>query len=393
MSTADTTASLVTEQAAHQQAETAPAYGEETLRLFIDSVKEYAIFLLDPQGQVQSWNSGAERIKGYRAPEILGQHFSVFYPPDERARGTPAQHLRQAAAGGRLEDEGWRVRKDGTRFWANVVITPLYDADGRLRGFGKVTRDLTERRQAEGALQQANTSLGQQVAARTTELQRALEELQQFAYVASHDLKEPLRMVTNFVQLLAQHYKGRLDTEAEQYIDFAVEGAQRMGALIHDLLAYARLETRQEEWGPLERVLADTLRLLQPVVTESGATITHTPLPTVVADGRQIDQVLQNLLSNALKFRGPEPPRIQLRARRQGPDWVVAVQDNGIGFDPQYAERIFKMFQRLHTHRAYAGSGIGLAVCKKVIERHGGRIWAESTPGQGATFFFTLPAL
>jgi light-regulated signal transduction histidine kinase (bacteriophytochrome) len=258
-----------------------------------------------------------------------------------------------------------------------------------------MTRDLTERRQAEEALRQANASLEQRVAARTTELQRALEELQQFAYVASHDLKEPLRMVTSFVQLLAQQYRGRLDAEAEQYIDFAVEGAQRMGVLIHDLLAYARLETRQEEWGPteLERVLTDTLRLLQPAVTESGATITHTPLPTVVADGRQLGQVLQNLLSNALKFRGSEPPRIQLRAQRQGPDWVVAVQDNGIGFEPQYAERIFKMFQRLHTHRAYAGSGIGLAVCKKVIERHGGRIWAESTPGQGATFFFTLPAL
>src|SRR5215510_11024301 len=184
MSTADTKASLVTEQAAHQRAEAAPAYGEETLRLFIDSVKEYAIILLDPQGQVQSWNSGAERIKGYRAPEILGRHFSVFYPPDEQARGTPAQHLRQAAASGRFEDEGWRVRKDGTRFWANVMITALYTPDGQLRGFGKVTRDLTERRRAEEALRQANASLEQRVAARTTELQRALEELQQFAYVA-----------------------------------------------------------------------------------------------------------------------------------------------------------------------------------------------------------------
>src|SRR5262245_4387876 len=393
MSTSDANAPLRAEQAAHRQAEVAKEESEEILQLFVNSVTDYALFLLDPQGHVMSWNRGAEQIKGYQAHEIVGQHFSRFYPPEDVAAGKPAWELQVAATEGRIEDEGWRVRKDGTRFWANVVITALYDASGRLRGFGKVTRDLTERRQAEETLRQTNASLEQRVATRTAELQRSLEDLQQFAHVAAHDLQEPLRLVSSFVQLLAQRYHGRLDTDADEYIGYVVEGTRRMSQLLQDLLSYARLEAGQDTRAPtdLERVVADTLQILQPAITESGATVTHGRLPTVVADGRQIGQVVQNLLSNALKFRGPEPPRVQLWARRQGAEWIIAVQDNGIGIEPRYAQRIFGMFERLHTRTAYSGSGIGLAICKRIIERHGGRIWVESEPGKGATFFFTLP--
>jgi len=394
MSTSDdATAARRDIQAARRQVQLALVESQETLEIFINSVTDYALFLLDPQGHVLSWNSGAQRIKGYQPGEILGRHFSLFYPPEDQAQGRPEHNLLRAQAEGRSEDEGWRVRKDGTRFWANVIITALRDKKGVLCGFGKVTRDLTERKRAEEALRQANATLEQRVVTRTAELQRSLEDLQQFAHIVAHDLQEPLRMVTSFVQLLAQRYQGRLDTDAGEYIGYAVEGTQRMYQLLQDLLAYARLEAGQHTRAPtdLEQVVADTLKILQPALTESGATVTHGSLPTVVAESRQIGQVVQNLLSNALKFRRPEAPRIHLWAQQQGDEWVIAVQDNGIGIEPRHAERIFGMFQRLHPREAYPGTGMGLAICRKIVERHGGRIWVESTPSQGATFFFTLP--
>jgi light-regulated signal transduction histidine kinase (bacteriophytochrome) len=229
---------------------------------------------------------------------------------------------------------------------------------------------------------------------RAAQLQRANEDLRQFAYVASHDLQEPLRMVTIYMQLVVQRYQSQLDAEAQEFIGYAVEGAQRMQALILDLLAYSRVETQREEESETdsEAVLEQVLRDLQLAVAESGAVVTHDPLPLVTAVPGQLRQVLENLLSNAVKFRGPEPPRIHLSAQRQETEWVFSVRDNGIGLDPGQATRIFQMFQRLHTRKEYPGTGMGLAICKKIVERHGGRIWVASEPGQGATFFFTLPA-
>ena len=220
------------------------------------------------------------------------------------------------------------------------------------------------------------------------------EELRQFAYVASHDLQEPLRMVTSYVQLLAERYHDQLDAEAQEFIGYAVEGAQRMHALIVDLLAYSRVERQAPEWTETdgEVVVEQAMHDLRLAVAESRAVVTHDALPTVTAVPGQFRQLLENLLSNALKFRGPEPPRIHLSAQRQGTEWVFSVRDNGIGLDPLHATRIFQMFQRLHTHREYPGTGIGLAICKKIVTRHGGRIWVESELGKGATFFFTLPA-
>jgi signal transduction histidine kinase len=230
---------------------------------------------------------------------------------------------------------------------------------------------------------------------REGQLQRANADLQQFAYVASHDLQEPLRMVTSYLQLLAQRYHAQLDADAQEFIGYAVEGAQRMQTLILDLLAYSRVETQDAEWTETDSaaVLELALSDLRLTVAESGAVVTHDPLPTVRAVAGQLRQVFENLISNALKFRGPEPPRIHLAAQRQGTEWVFSVRDTGIGLDPTQAERIFQMFQRLHTRKEYPGTGIGLAICKRIVERHGGRIWVESTPGQGATFFFTLPAV
>jgi len=226
------------------------------------------------------------------------------------------------------------------------------------------------------------------------ELARSNSDLQQFAYVASHDLQEPLRMVASYTQLLAKRYRGKLDEEADEFIAYAVNGANRMQALIQDLLAFSRVDRQGQnfERTSVEALLGYALENLKGALEESRAVVTHDPLPTVMADERQVLHLLQNLLSNAIKFRGPEPPRVHLSAERRNGDWLFSVRDNGIGIDPQYRERIFVIFQRLHTSAEYPGTGIGLSLCKKIVERHGGRIWMESQLGQGATFYFTLPA-
>ena len=356
---------------------------EERFRLLVRDVREYAILTLDLEGRVASWNDGAERINGYKAEEIIGRHFSCFYPPEDVARGKPAKLLQLALAEGRAGDEDWRVRKDGSRFWANVVITALKDDTGQLRGFSKITRDYSDRKQAEEALKK-----------QAAELARSNADLEQFAYVASHDLQEPLRMVISFMQLLEKRYRGKLDADADEFIGFAVDGATRMKQLISDLLTYSRVSTSLEEPAPTdcEMVLLNVMTNLGLSLQESGAVVTHDPLPTVHANYSQTVQLLQNLVANAVKFRGPQPPRVHISALRTRTEWVFSVSDNGIGISPEHCERIFVIFQRLHDRISYPGTGIGLAICKKIVERHGGRIWVESTSGEGSTFFFTIPA-
>jgi signal transduction histidine kinase len=243
--------------------------------------------------------------------------------------------------------------------------------------------------QTSAAHQQAQAALAQ----RAAELERSNTDLEQFAYVASHDLHEPLRKVASFTKLLAQHCQGRLDTQSEKYMAYIVDGATRMQQMIQDLLTYSRAGREENTLEPIsmEAVLKETLVTLDPVIQESGAAISYNSLPTVLAQPAQIRQLLQNLLSNALKFRGDQPPRVHVSAKQQDQGWVFAVRDNGIGLDSQYADRIFVLFQRLHGVGTYPGTGIGLALCKKIVERHGGHIWVESQPGHGATFFFTLP--
>ncbi len=347
---------------------------EQTLEHWVAAVMDYAILLLDPQGHITSWNAGAERLKGYRAEEIIGQHFSRFYPQDAIDRGWPQRELEVALAEGRFEDEGWRVRKDGSRFWANVVITALRDGGGSPRGFLKITRDLTERKQAEEDLARSN------------------RDLEQFAYVASHDLQEPLRAVSGCVQVLQRRYKGQLDGRADELIAHTVDGVSRMQALISDLLAFSRI-ARGKAFEPTDSAAALGVALanVEVAVREAGAVVTHGPLPVVRADPGQLAQLFQNLVGNAVKFLGPSPPRVHVGAERHDGHWFFSVKDNGIGISPEYFERIFTVFQRLHTRDEYPGTGIGLAMCKRIVERHGGRIWLESEPGKGSTFFFTVP--
>lgn len=244
------------------------------------------------------------------------------------------------------------------------------------------------------AIQRQNEELERRVAERTADLKRSNEDLEQFAYVASHDLQEPLRMVSSYTQLLSRRYKGRLDADADEFIAYAIDGATRMQALIGDLLAFSRLSRR----GVAPPVSADgaldeALARMTTAIDESRAVITRTPLPSVRADRGQFVQLLQNLIGNAIKFRGDAVPTIQVTATQTAGEWLFAVRDNGIGIDPQYAERIFGIFQRLHNRAAYPGTGIGLAVCKRIVEQMGGRIWVESRPGEGATFYFTMAAV
>ncbi len=389
---------------AHRQA--------ELLRLLIQGTGDYAIFMLDPHGRVATWSAAAERINGYAAEEIVGRHFSRFYPPEDVARGWPDEGLRRAEAAGRFEDEGWHVRKDGSRYWANVVLAPLRDPAGRLLGFSKISSDLTERKRAEeevrnhrDRLARANEVLHAEIAERqraeerlrrtAEDLARSNRDLEQFAYVASHDLQEPVRMVSLYVQLLERRYHDRLDERARQYIARAVGGARHMQALVKDLLAYARAGTLKKEPEPVDcRVVFDrALDHLTAAVRASGAEVTRGELPAVLGDGTQLVQLFQNLVGNAIKFRGDKPPAVRVEAVAEGAWWRFSVRDNGIGIDPRYHGRLFVIFQRLHGRDEYPGTGIGLAICKRIVERHGGRIWLESEPGRGTTFYFTLPAV
>ncbi|WP_123622339.1 PAS domain S-box protein [Halorubrum sp. CSM-61] len=592
---------------------------EAEFHSLVDAITEYAIFSLDPDGNVTSWNEGAKAIKGYEAEEILGEHISAFYTETDREAGVPERNLKAAAEAGSVEDEGWRVREDGSRFWANVTITAIRDADGTLEGYLKITRDMTERHnrqrgleselhqilnrvsdgffglddewrftymndcaaellevspeEANGAVvwdlfpeaadspfyenyvrameeqesvsfeeffppldawfevsaypsvtglsvyfrdvterrrhQQAirdrerelkahkdyindvlNTiddlfyvidregnfrrwnesvrsvtgytdeeieemgplgliveedrerladnigetfktgngrieasvrtksgdripvefvasvidtpddehmiaGIGRDISERK-ERQRQLEEsnerLEQFAYAASHDLQEPLRMVSSYLQLIDERYADALDEDGQEFLEFAVDGADRMREMIDGLLAYSRIESKGDSFEPveLEAVVADVRDSLQMRSDECEAEITVDSLPRVEGDRGQLHQLFQNLLDNAMAYSGDAPPRIRVSAERDGERWVVSVSDEGVGIDPADADRVFEVFQSLDGPDGN-GSGIGLALCKRIVERHGGDIWVDSRPGAGATFSFTLP--
>lgn len=472
---------------------------EEQYRMLLDGIRDHAIFMIDPQGRIVSWNAGAERIKGYRADEIIGRNFSCFFSREDIERGRPQEILRMTAASGRYAEQGMRVRKDGSQFFASVTFTALRDPAGNLRGFSEFSHDLTERRESEAKyralleaapdamvvvnqggeivllniqaekqfgyrrdellgqevsaiiptgfaerliaddLRSAADALAQQIGtgieltarrkdgspfpieimlsplesaegilvtaairdisvrkkaeAELRELSRSNTDLAQFAYVASHDLQEPLRIVASCTQLLAERYKGKLDADADTTIAFAVDGANRMRRLIQDLLVYSQVAAKKEELHDIssEHALQEAVTNLSGAIEHSGAEITHDSLPRVLGDDRQLAQLFQNLISNAIKYQGSNVPQIHISAAREcNNKWIFSVKDNGIGIDSQYFERIFGVFQRLHKRAEFPGTGIGLAICMKIVERHGGRIWVESQLGIGSEFHFVL---
>jgi PAS domain S-box-containing protein len=606
---------------------------EEKYRMLVDGVCDYAIFMLDLRGQIVSWNAGAEKVKGYKAEEIIGCNFSCFFPPEEIKQGRPEELLRLTAISGRREEQGMRVRKDGSRFLANITFTALRDREGNLQGFSEFSHDLSESKEsgakyrglleaapdamvvvnqsgeivllnvqaekqfgyrrdelvgqkvkniipkgfaerliadgtrsaAEALAQQIGTgielsgrrkdgsefpieimlsplesaegilvtaairnisirkdaekhlaqmegryrglleaapdamvvvnqsgeivllnvqaekqfgyrrdelvgqkvkniipkgfaerliadetrsaaeALAQQIGTgielsgrrkdgsefpieimlsplesadgvivvtaairnitvrkktdlqlvqKVEELNRSNEELQRFGYVASHDLQEPLRMVASYTQLLAKRYKGKLGKDADEFIAFAVDGCTRMQGLIQDLLAYSRSGTDGKvlHKRSSEDALNNALKNLSGTIEESGAVVTHDALPVITTDDRQLAQVFQNLVGNAIKYHGTEVPAVHISATRKNlEEWAFSVRDNGLGIEAQYFERIFILFQRLHGPTEFKGTGIGLAICKKIVEGLGGRIWVESQLGKGSTFYFVLP--
>ncbi len=606
---------------------------EENCLMLVDALQEYAVVMLDPEGMVLSWNAGAERTKGYQSEEILNHNFSCFFTPEDIVEGRPTEVLRLTAAIGRLEEEGMRMRKDGSLYLAKVTTTRLRERDGQVRGFWEVSRDLSESKESEAkyrglleaapdamvvvnekgkivllnvqaekefgyrrnelvgqkvtniipegfaerlvadgtrtaaqalaqqigtgielygrrkngsefpieimlsplesaegilvtaairdisvrkaaethlaqmegryrglleaapdamvvvnqrgeivllnlqaekqfgyhrnelvgqkvknvipegfaerlvadALRSTEDALAQQIGTgmeltgrrrdetefpieimlsplesaegilvtaairdisvrkaaeanllhKVEELNRSNDELEQFAYIASHDLQEPLRMVASYTQLLSRRYKGKLDADADEFIGFAVDGASRMQRLIRDLLEYSRVRTKGMDLSATsgEEALHRALSNLSGAIGDSGARVTHDPLPNVMADEIQLVQLFQNLIGNAIKYQNAEVPRVHISATRNGGGkFIFSVKDNGLGIDSQYFEKIFGMFQRLHKREEFTGTGIGLAICKKIVERHGGSISVESELGRGSTFRFALAA-
>ncbi len=497
-------AKLTRDLTERRRAEAVHRQNEERLRLMVDSVKDFAIIMLDREGRVITWNTGAERTEGYRAEEILGRHFSRFYPPEDVAQGKPEWELDRAAREGQLEDEGWRVRKDGSRFWANVVITPIRDAQRVLVGFAKVTRDATERRRAEAEIRRQKgfteqlinsstdgilafdrdcrytlwsegmarisgvkaeevmgrpalevfpffkdtgedkhyvaalegrkvTAEGGRYSAREPadhtvleaqysplvgengqivgglaivrdvterkrveeELARSNAELEKFSYSVSHDLRAPLRAIDGFARALHEDYGSALNADGQRLLGVIRDNAQRMGQLIDALLNFSRAGRQQ-----LVTTSVDLTALAQSVVDELRRTaggvaveVTLQPLPPITGDATLLRQVLVNLIGNAFKFsRNRAHPRVDIAARREGDAVIYYVKDNGAGFDMRYKDKLFGVFQRLHHVEEFEGTGVGLALAQRIIDRHGGRIWAEGKPNEGATFYFTLPS-
>jgi PAS domain S-box-containing protein len=476
--------------------------GEERLRLLLESIKDYSILMLDPDGLVATWNKGAERIKGYRSEEIVGRHFSHFYPPADVAQGKPEHELAIAVAEGRCEDEGWRVRKDGTQFWAEVVITPIYNDDGKLRdisvrkaaekhlaqmesryrglleaapdamvvvnpdgeivllnlqaekqfgyrrdellgqkvkniipeGFAErliaddlrsaedalaqqigtgieltgrrkdgsefpieimlsplgsaekilvtaAIRDITERKRNETTLQEKNA-----------ELQVAVNELGSFSYSVSHDLRAPLRAIDGYSQILLKQYGSLLSGEPRKYLQRVRDNTVRMGHLVDDLLRFSRLGRQPlvKQLVPIDKIVTQALREAQQQFPGRSVNVIVGDLPSVWGDAALLKQVFTNLIDNAFKYtQRRDDAVIEIGSRKIGDEQVFVISDNGVGFDMQYAGQLFEVFQRLHRAEDFAGTGVGLAIVQRIVQRHGGRIWAEAAVDHGATFYFS----
>jgi PAS domain S-box-containing protein len=370
---------LFTDVSERKEAEEALRDRERTLRLVMNAIPALIAYI-DPDFRYLRVNKGYENWFGRPAGEIEGRHIREIL--GDSAWELVRPDLEQAMAGNVIRFERFLHYQNSEPRWVQTTCVPDYDEEGNVRGIVAHVLDIGDYKQAEENLKNYADNLKQ-----------SNEDLERFAYVASHDLREPLRMVTSFSQLLERNYKGRLDADADEFIDYIVDGGKRMESLISDLLDYSRVisQTRPMVTIDTGTAVKTAIGNLSSSIADSGAVITVDPLPAITGDLIQITMVFQNLLSNAIKFHGKKHPVVHIGSEKEGGSWVFSVRDNGVGIDPEYHDKIFEIFQRLHASREYEGTGIGLAICKRVIERHGGKIWVESELGKGSTFYFMIP--
>ncbi len=358
---------------------------EQKYRLLADNTLD-VIWKMDLDLKFTYVNPAIIDMLGFTTEEWIGSKLPEHCPPEDMQEMQKLMTKEIASQ----EKHRWVVfesgfiHKNGTEIPCEVSARILFDEDGMPTSMQGTTRDVTERKIARAKL---NKTL--------SDLKRSNTDLEQFAYVASHDLQEPLRMINGYLDLIKRKYKGKLDSDMDNYIELVVSGAYRMQLLIDDLLKYSRVGNHANPLIPTEceNILDQSLSNLKTSIDDSGAVVTHDPLPTLIADGSQLVHVFQNLISNAIKFKDGKPPRIHISAKKDGSEWLFSVADNGIGIEPEFFDRIFVIFQRLHGKSEYSGTGIGLAICKKIVRQHGGRIWVESEIGEGSTFYFTIQGI
>jgi PAS domain S-box-containing protein len=391
-----------------------PANTEETFRLLVENTKDYAIFMLDVDGRIMTWNVGAQRIKGYQADEIIGKHFSVFYPPEAVASGWPQQELEYATRDGRFEDEGWRVRKDGTRFMANVVITAIRDDTGTLRGFGKVTRDVTERKLHEDQVQQLTVELAHRAADLTAANRDLLEksaENERFVYGVSHDLRSPLVNLQGFSRELISatdelrhqldeplsgddlrtRMLGVIDRDMAESIRYIRSAVAHLSSIVEGLLRLSRIGRVEYRWQRVDvtELTTEIVTAMHAVIDEKQAEVHLQALPRAWADRDALSQVFANLIGNALQHLDPaRRGHIEIGADQSNGATVYFVRDNGVGISERQRAKLFQPFYKAQT--TTRGEGMGLAIVQRIVDRHGGKVWLDSTPGAGTTFYFTL---
>jgi PAS domain S-box-containing protein len=362
---------------------------DEQFRLLMDGIVDYGIFMLNPIGVVTTWNAGAERLMGYKADEIIGQHFSRFFLSEDIKAGLPKNELDVAAALGRFVEQGWRKRNDGSRFWADVTVSALRDSDERLIGFAKVTRDLTARREADEQIEKLRLVLQ----LRNENLAATNADLEAFSRSMAHDLKAPVRHILAYADILLRDGKDRLPDDALDHIMHMQKSAMRMSALVRDLLGWFTIARRTVRTSTvsLQPLVKSIIAEFAPETMNREIEWRVSNLFDLACDRGLVTLLFQNLIDNALKFtRGRERAVIEIGHVVTDTDRVIFVRDNGAGFDMDYVGKLFHAFERLHPHADFEGSGIGLTIAARIVQKHGGRIWADAAPGQGATFHFTL---
>jgi PAS domain S-box-containing protein len=361
---------------------------EQKYRLLVEGVTDYAIYSLDINGYVTSWNTGAARIKGYSAEEILGRHFSEFYTPEDVAVGLPQRALKTAAEEGHFAAEGWRVRKDGSRFWSSVVVTAIKDENGRITGFSKVTRDITDRKLLLDEIQRHAEELELRIAER----EQTNAELEAFSYSVSHDLRAPLRAIEGYASALDQDYGNTLNEEARGYLHEIQSAATRMNRLVRDLLEYSRLSRNELPIRPVHVRSCVAIALKETGEPEASLSVSIPDDVRVSGNEQTLVQAILNLIGNGLKFHKPgERSHLEISAEVRGNRVRISVKDNGIGIAPEHQARIFRVFERLHGSEEYPGTGIGLAIVKRAAERMNGSVSVVSQLGVGSTFSIDLP--